>query len=137
MDAPRVVELKQPAAPSRVEVRISMLLRGGTLLSLALVVMGMALTFLHHPDYFWSAEALARVTHPSAPHRLADVVVGLAETRGRAVTMTGLLLLILLPVLRLAIAWAGFRTEGDRTFTRLSLLVLALVGLAFALGAEG
>jgi uncharacterized membrane protein len=96
----------------------------------------MGLTFFHHPDYFWSTEALARITRPSAPHRLVDVVAGLADARGRAVTMSGLLLLILLPVLRLAVAWAGFRAQGDRTFSRISLLVLVLVGVAFLLGGE-
>ena len=135
IDARTTVELQAP--PPRVELRISLLLRTGTLLSLALVIAGMVLTFFHHPDYFWSAEALERITRLSAPHRLSDVVAGLADARGRAVTMTGLLLLILLPVLRLVVAWAGFRAEADRTFSRIALCVLVLVGIAFGLGGEG
>lgn len=134
MDARQTVELQ--GSLSRVELRISLLLFSGTLLSIILVLTGMALTFFNHPDYFWSAEALGRITRPSAPHRLMDVVGGLADARGRAVTMTGLLLLILLPVLRLVVAWAGFRAQGDRTFSRISLVVLALVALAFVLGGE-
>jgi uncharacterized membrane protein len=137
MDARHSVELKLQEVPSRIELRMSVLLRAGTLLSLALVMGGMALTFINHPDYFWSVEALDRITRPSAPHRLSDVVAGLAGARGRAVTMTGLLLLILLPVVRLAVAWAGFRAQADRTFSRISLVVLALVGMAFVLGGEG
>ena len=134
MNAPQMLEV--PGSLSRVEMRISILLFSGTLLSIALVLIGMGLTFFHHPDYFWSAEALARITRPSAPHRLVDVVAGLADARGRAVTMMGLLLLILLPPLRLVVAWAGFRAQDDRIFSRISLVVLALVALAFVLGGE-
>jgi uncharacterized membrane protein len=137
MEARHTVELKLQGSPSRVELRISVLLRAGTIISLALVMTGMALTFIHHPDYFSSVEALDRITRPSAPHQLSDVVAGLAGARGRAVTMTGLLLLILLPVVRLAVAWAGFRAQADRTFSRISLVVLSLVGVAFVLGGEG
>lgn len=136
IEQPPPLELKLPGTPSRVELRISVLLRTGTLLSVALVTGGMALTFFHHPDYFWSAEALERITRPSAPHRLADVVAGLMDSRGRAVTMTGLLLLIVLPMLRLVVAWTGFRAEADRTFSRMSLFVLAVVAMAFVLGGE-
>jgi uncharacterized membrane protein len=131
------LQLETPLSPSRVELRMSAVLRVGTLVSLVTIASGMVITFLRHPDYFWSADALSRVTSPaSSPHRLGEVMQGLAEASGRAVTMTGMLLLIALPVLRLAIAWAGFRAEKEKAFTQLSLLVLGLLMVSFLLGAE-
>ena len=130
------IPLEAQLAPSRVELRMSALLRFGTLTSLVTIATGLVMTFVRHPDYFWSADALTRVTSPaSSPHRLGEVMQGLAEASGRAVTMTGMLLLIALPVLRLAIAFAGFRAEKERAFMQLSLLVLGLLMVSFLLGA--
>lgn len=128
---------KEGLAAGRVELWMSSLLRFGTIASLCFVAAGAGLTFFHHPDYLWSSEALARVTSPqSGPHDLSLVLWGLAEARGRAVTMVGILLLITLPVLRLVVAFFGFRAEGDRQYTQLTLLVLCLLVLSFTLGAS-
>lgn len=133
---PAAVPIAIAVERPRVELWMSQLLRLGTALSLALVTAGAVLTFTHHPSYFSSDEALERVlAENAAPHRLGDVVSGILEARGRAVTMLGLLLLILLPVLRLAVAHLAFRAQGDRTFARISLAVLVLLFASFFLGA--
>ncbi|MBN1205467.1 MAG: DUF1634 domain-containing protein, partial [Myxococcaceae bacterium] len=87
------------------ELLISHLLRYGVLASLVLVVCGMGLMFFHHPDYFSSVEALQRVTGPvHTPHRLSDVMEGVLATRGRAIAMVGLLVMMGIPVARVALS---------------------------------
>lgn len=120
------------------ELLISGLLRTGVLLSLAFVVSGMVLSFIHHPDYLSSAEALVRLTAPEHTARtLAEVIAGAAAVRGQAFVMVGLLLLIATPVLRVALSLVLFQRQGDRTFTRLTALVLGLLLLSFLLGRAG
>jgi uncharacterized membrane protein len=120
------------------ELLISGLLRTGVLLSLAFVVSGMVLSFIHHPDYLSSAESLQRLTAPQhAPHTLSEVLAGAAAVRGQAFVMVGLLLLIATPVLRVGLSLVLFQRQGDRTFTRITGVVLTLLLIAFLLGRAG
>lgn len=117
------------------ELVISDLLRWGVIGSTSLILIGMALTFFHHPDYFQSTDALQRLTSPErAPHSLEDVVTGLRGVKGNAVEMVGLLSLIALPVARVAFSLVVFATRKDRRFVWLSGIVLGLLTLSFLLG---
>ncbi|MBX5480595.1 MAG: DUF1634 domain-containing protein [Myxococcaceae bacterium] len=117
------------------EIVISELLRWGVIASTSLIVVGMAVTFLRHPDYFQSTEALQRLTSPDrAPHSLEDVLTGLRDVRGTAIEMVGLLSLIALPVARVAFSLVVFATRKDRRFVWLSGMVLGLLTLSFLLG---
>lgn len=120
----------------RVELLISQLLRYGIAISLALIVVGTVITFLHHPSYISSSDALLRLTKPGAafPHTLHDVAAGLLSLRGQGFVTIGLLLLIATPVLRVAVSIFGFMYQGDRVFTAITTLVLCLLLLSFALG---
>lgn len=120
----------------RVEVIISQLLRFGVAISLALIIVGTAMTFLHHPVYVSSPETLLRLTKPGAafPHSLHDVALGLASLRGQAIVTVGLLILIATPVLRVAVSIFGFLYQGDRVFAAITTVVLCLLLLSFALG---
>lgn len=121
----------------RVELVISNLLRAGVLASLALVVLGTVLTFIHHPDYFASPADLSRLVQPGAafPHSLGDVMDGIRRLRGQAIVMTGLLLLITTPVMRVAVSIFAFIYQRDRVFTFITAMVLSLLLLSFFLGA--
>ena len=120
------------------ELLISGLLRSGVLLSLAFVVSGMVLSFVHHPDYLSSAEALQRLTSPEhSVHTLSEVLSGASAASGQAFVMVGLLLLIATPVMRVALSLVLFQRQGDRTFTRITGVVLALLLVAFLLGKAG
>jgi uncharacterized membrane protein len=121
----------------RVEILISNLLRAGVLGSLALVVAGTVLTFVHHPEYFGSPADLSRLVQPGAafPHTLADVIEGIRLLRGQAVVMAGLLLLIITPVVRVAVSIFAFIYQRDRVFTFITAVVLSLLLLSFFMGA--
>src|SRR5581483_2029479 len=58
--------------PRWVDIALSNLLRGGVLLSIAIVTVGIVLTFVNHHEYFGSRPALGALTAPGAqfPHTL-------------------------------------------------------------------
>ncbi|MDB5329974.1 MAG: hypothetical protein JWP03_1125 [Phycisphaerales bacterium] len=120
----------------QVELLISALLRVGVGLSLIVIVVGTVLTFVHHPEYLHSKEALPRVTGPGSafPHTLGQVVEGVRQGEGRAVIVVGLLLLIATPVMRVAVSILAFVYEGDRVFVLITSIVLAMLLLSFFLG---
>lgn len=117
------------------ELLISHLLRYGVLASLMLVVCGMALSFFHHPDYFSSVESLQRLTSEGQrPHQLSEVMAGVLATRGQAIAMVGLLVMMAIPVARVALSLLIFRQQRDRAFVWVTTVVLTLLALSFLLG---
>lgn len=117
------------------ELLISNLLRYGVLLSIALVATGILLSFIHHPDYLHSADALERLTKPTnAPHALSDVIAELPGASGRALAMMGLLLLVSLPVTRVGLSLLVFTYQKDRPFVFITSAVLSLLLISFLLG---
>lgn len=123
-----------PALPTT-ELLISNLLRVGVASSLALVVLGTLVMFTRHPDWMSSQEELRKLTQePQVPHSFADVLQGLGEVRGRALTMVGLLLLMALPVARVALSLVLFAQRRDKAYVAITATVLALLVVSFALG---
>jgi uncharacterized membrane protein len=124
------------AVPLVPELLISDLLRYGVLTSLSLVTLGTLVTFLRHPDYLVSSEALERLTAPHpVPHGLRDVVGGALAARGQSFVMAGLLVMMAVPVMRVALSLLIFRQQRDTLYVAITTAVLALLGLSFLLGA--
>jgi uncharacterized membrane protein len=128
-----------PRPPAtRTELAISLLLRAGVVTSVLLVGAGTLLSFVHHPDYTSSPAALARLTRPGqAFESVRDVAGGVRLWHGQAVVMVGLLVLIATPILRVAFSCLIFLKERDRAFVAVTVTVLALLLLSFALGRAG
>lgn len=120
----------------KVELLISTILRVGVITSLAVVVVGLVLSFAHHRDYARAPGELRAITLPAHefPHHLDEVVSGLAALRGQAVIMAGLLLLIATPVLRVAVSIFAFLLQRDWPFVAVTVFVLAMLILSFFLG---
>ncbi len=120
----------------RSELWISFVLRAGISLSLLLILSGLAVTFAHHPQYLSSEKELSRLVVPGAafPRTLPEVTAGLRSLRGQAITTSGLLLLILTPVLRVAISIAAFLEERDLRYVAITTVVLVLLILSFMMG---
>jgi uncharacterized membrane protein len=132
---------QKPPAPrtqhiQNVELVISTLLRVGVVVSLAIVIAGLVLSFAHHREYWSSPSMLKQITTPGrvVPHGIGDVVRGMAQMRGEAVIALGLLLLIATPVLRVAVSIAVFVIERDWVFVVVTAFVLAMLILSFFLG---
>jgi uncharacterized membrane protein len=131
-----------PSAPQedhrvvRVEIVISWVLRIGVVTSLAVVVAGLVLVFVHHPEFLSSTAELQKLTQPGAvfPHTLSAVFQGALGMRGEAVVATGLLLLILTPVARVAVSILAFLYQRDRIFTFITLTVLIILLMSFVIG---
>lgn len=120
-----------------VDVAIATLLRTGVVLSIAIVTIGITFTFAHHPDYFSSRPALGTLTSANThfPSSIADVVAGVRHLRGQSIVMAGLLLLIATPVARVAFSIVVFVIERDRLYASITVTVLIILLIAFALGA--
>ena len=121
---------------SRTEIIVSDLLRWGVGLSLLLILLGVALMFARHPDYFKAGSDVQRLTTPGAafPHSLAEEGAGLLALQGRAVVVLGLLTLIATPIVRVAVSIIAFAIDGDWTYVVITSVVLAVLLLSFFLG---
>jgi uncharacterized membrane protein len=128
-----------PHVMERVDLIISRLLRGGVIASMATVLLGAVLMFVHHPQYLRSAADLQRLTTAGAafPQSLADVARGVLAGRGQAVVVLGLILLIATPIMRVVVAIVGFALQGDRALAVISAVVLLVLLISFLLGKSG
>ncbi len=140
MNPPTPIPAVKSADPThRVELAISNLLRIGVAASLAVIVIGTVISFVHHPGYLQSADDLSALTAPgkAIPNTLHDTLQGIAELRGQSIVTAGLLMLIATPVLRVAVSVIAFIIQKDRTFTIITAIVFGLLLLSFLLGKAG
>lgn len=129
--APAEVELV-----GQVEIVISHLLRIGVTLSMAIILMGLVLMFVHHPSYLHAGRDLQRLTSPGAafPHTMHDVYEGLCTCRGQSIVAIGLMVLIATPIMRVAASIIAFAVERDTVFVVITSVVLAVLLASFLLG---
>ena len=136
-NAPPAESHEPDAKVRRIELLISHILRGGVILSFCVVLLGMVLTFVHHPGYLHSTGPLDFLTNPQRaefPHTLPETLQGLRAFHGQAVVLLGLVLLIATPVLRVAISIFGFIYQKDKVFVAITTVVLVLLLVSFVLG---
>lgn len=122
-----------------VDTAISTLLRVGVILSVTIIAVGLATTFVHHPEYVSSPASLAELTAARGqyPNTLLSVIAGVGQLRGQAIVMAGLLLLIATPIARVALSIAVFIIEHDRLYTAITAAVLLILLIGFVIGLEG
>jgi uncharacterized membrane protein len=120
----------------QVEMVISSVLRIGVTVSLAVIVAGSVMSYVHHRARVNSREELHRITDPGStfPRTFGEVWQGIRHARGRSVIIIGLFLLIATPVLRVAISIFAFVYEKDPVFILITSIVLILLLLSFWLG---
>ena len=126
----------------RVELALSYLLRGGVLISTAIVLMGLILMFIHHPEYITGnlCRAQCHPRHGISAHRSTKCSrVSALDAEGRAVVIVGLFVLIATPVVLRApaVSVVIFFHQKDRLFTGITLVVLILLLASFLLGKAG
>jgi uncharacterized membrane protein len=124
---------------AQTELAIGRVLRVGVASSLILMATGTVLSFLGPSAYGSGAADVQRLIGPrgSFPRTLAWLGHGLAHADGQAIIVAGLLLLIATPVVRVAVSVVAFAIERDRTYVAITVVVLALLLLSFALGKGG
>jgi uncharacterized membrane protein len=128
----------EAARKAKVEGLIARILLGGGLLSIALVVAGLAL-YAAHGGFSGRTLELHRVVRAGGAHP-ADVFVSFSEVAGglrarpvdgRAVIALGLALLLVTPVVGVATAIPGFLAAHDYRYGIIASIVLAMLALSF------
>jgi uncharacterized membrane protein len=109
----------------RLESIIGQLLRTGVLLAAATVFLGGVLYLAqHHAD---PARFHTFVAGGANIRSLSGIVLAAVHGDSIAIMQVGLLLLILTPIARVALAVVGFFLERDRLYTVVSLIVFVIL----------
>ena len=103
----------------KTELIISSVLRGGVLLSVAVILAGVC--------YYYGLRLLGRMPPTAFPDTLGEVSAGLKAANPIAIVTAGLLVLLATPVLRVAVSIAAFAIEKDRTYVIITAIVLAIL----------
>ncbi|CAG4920813.1 MULTISPECIES: DUF1634 domain-containing protein [Acidithrix] len=119
------------------EITISLVLRIGVALSVAIFIVGLVVMFAHHPAYAKLSGSLSfhSLTSPSSqfPHSFSGLWNSLAKGQGRGIIVLGTMVLIITPVLRVAVAIVSFSIEKDPAMTIVTIYVFAVLILSFFL----
>ena len=123
----------------KVELAISLVLRIGVVVSVAVIAVGLGLMFAHHGAYLpirghFSYKELTSKSTPF-PHSFASLGHSIAQGDGRGIVVLGVLILILTPILRVAVGVVSFLYEKAPPMAIVTLYVLiVLVGSFFLAG---
>ncbi|HEX7523975.1 MAG TPA: DUF1634 domain-containing protein [Candidatus Deferrimicrobium sp.] len=116
----------------RVEGVIGILLRWGVILAAAVVLSGGAMYLVRNGSTISDYRVFRG--EPSDLRDVSGIVAAAVSWRSRGLIQFGLLLLIAVPVARVAFSVVAFALQRDRTYVVVTLIVLAvlLYGLARA-----
>lgn len=120
----------------KAEYAISIILRWGVFLCAIIIAFGWLMSFLqgHGLDSVHQAMTGQESLVVSVPRSVTEFWKGLAAFDSQAYIALGLMLLILLPVSRVAAAAVIFFHEKDYPFVLMSLIVFCVLVLSLALG---
>jgi uncharacterized membrane protein len=122
----------------KVELAISLVLRIGVFSSVAIMLAGVCLMFVRHPEYVKLSHGISfhSLTNSSSrfPHSLSGIVHDLKLGEGRGVIMVGLIVLILTPVSRVATGVLSFIYEHDPRMALITFFVLCVLVGSFFMG---
>ena len=127
----------------RMELTIATLLRWGVLLSFVILALGIGAVMItgntgYHSIGLDDVERIVRYSpQPDFPNTLGDVASGLLALKPYAIITLGLLVLIAIPVLRVAVSVIAFALEGDRLYVLITAFVMAMLLLSFIIGEVG
>jgi len=111
-----------------VELIVSKVLRIGVLISAAVIMWGLLQLLI---------TGVSGYPEATYPVTLGDVLQGVADFKSVAIIQTGLFLLILTPVLRVASSLVVFLKEKDYLYVGITLTVLCILAVSFLLGKVG
>jgi len=129
--------LTKPASTVRhVETAISYILRVGVVLSISLIVLGIAITHVRHPEFRTETMPLDAVSKvaPDFPHTASDTLFYMEHFRGRGFVVAGILILILTPVASTIASIVAYARLKDRAFVLISVGILLVLLIGFYIG---
>jgi uncharacterized membrane protein len=110
---------------NRLDVMISNVLRTGVLLALAIVVTGGVLYLMQHGPERETFSSFAG--ERSDLRTFGGIIRSGMQLKSEALIQIGLLVLIATPIVRVALAAAGFAFERDGLYVVVSLIVLSIL----------
>jgi len=125
------MEQSNEAAVSKigeVELIVSKVLRIGVLISAGVILWGLVQLLI---------TGVSGYPEGTYPVTLGHVIEGVADFKSVAIIQTGLFLLILTPVLRVASSLIVFLKEKDYLYVAITLTVLSILIISFVLGKVG
>jgi uncharacterized membrane protein len=114
------------------ELLISGVLRAGVLLSAAVIAIGV-LDFYRLYFFFPHDVAL----QSGFPHSFGGVISSALSGNPKGIIASGLLILLLTPVVRVAVSILAFAVERDWRYVVITFIVLAILIISFILGRGG
>jgi uncharacterized membrane protein len=127
----------------RIELFIARLLRWGVLLSFITVGIGIGMLMLtgntgYHAVRLDDLNSIVQYRMPpDFPNTLGDVLNGALALRPYAIIALGLVILIAIPVLRVAVSVIAFAVERDWLYVLITSFVLLILLLSFVIGETG
>ncbi|MBI5876373.1 MAG: DUF1634 domain-containing protein [Chloroflexi bacterium] len=128
----------------KIELFIAQLLRIGVLISFVIVLIGIVGVIVtdqtgYHTINLNDLDSIIayRAGHPDFPNTVGDVLSGVLGFKPYAVISLGLLVLIAIPVVRVAVSIAAFMRQRDWLYVGITVFVLVMLLLSFALGEAG
>ncbi len=128
----------------QVELFIAQLLRWGVILSFTIVGIGIVLVLVtgrtgYQSIRFDDLNSIIQFhpDHPDYPNTINDVVAGIVAFKPYALISFGLLVLIAIPVMRVAVSVVAFFVERDWAYVLITAFVLGVLILSFMLGVAG
>ncbi len=103
----------------KTELIISAVLRGGVLLSVAVILGGLI--------YLYALKFTGNLHNSTYPDTLRDLFSGLTKGDPLSIIVLGLMILLATPVARVAVSIAAFAIEEDRTYVVITSLVLVIL----------
>lgn len=127
-----------------IELFLAHLLRWGVATSFVIVAVGISLVVLTGQSGYQSVQlddlnGIIRYQPglPEYPNSIADVIAGVTALKPYAFIALGLLILIAIPVLRVAVSVLAFLLERDWIYVAITAFVLAMLVLSLGWGIGG
>jgi len=133
-----------PADLLAIELFIAQLLRVGVIISFVIVLTGIVWVIAtdqtgYHAINLGDLDSIIayRGGPPDFPDTFSAVLSGVLALKPYAIIALGLLVLIAIPVVRVAVSIVAFARQRDWLYVGITLFVLAMLLLSFALGEAG
>jgi uncharacterized membrane protein len=117
------------------QVIIGNLLRGGVLLSTAIVIIGGIIYLYRHGGQY--PEYKTFHSQPIEFRTITGIFHSVWEGRGRGIIQLGILVLIATPIFRVAFSVVGYLVEKDYLYVAITLLVLCIILFSMLGGKAG
>ena len=132
---------QQASRDRKMELAIASVLRGGVVLAILTIMVGLVIMFVHHHDYMPKTGHVSYRSlvgdHYKFPDSIAGVVRSLGNGDGVGIVVLGLVFLLGTPIARVVTGNIEFLRQRDWKMSLVTFFVLAVLLVSFMLGKRG